>query len=55
MRLRFLVELVPAEDLYVVPHFYQNSIRYLLRWLRSRICHLIQLRFQVCVEDLCVV
>lgn len=35
--------------------FYQNSIRYLLRWLRSRICHLIQLRFQVCVDDLCVV
>ena len=52
---KILGGMVPAEDLYVVPHFYQNSIRYLLRWLRSRICHLIQLRFQVCVEDLCVV
>ena len=35
-----------------LPEFNPVSIK---DWLRSRICHLIQLRFQVCVEDLCVV
>lgn len=36
-----------------VQHICQSSYQYLLRWQRSRISHLIHLKYQVCVDDLC--
>lgn len=50
-----LVVLASADSLSAVQDFWESSSLFLLKWLRSRACHLTLQRSQALAEDLCAV